>query len=566
DSEKTEVLYGFDKTTEAIMKFLNSAEVSMNICADYTWPSVAMGVEVFKKGLYELKTRNVQSRFVTDITKDNIEYCKELMQISELRHLDGIKGNFALSEKGYTASATLQEASLLQQVIYSNVRALLDQQQYVFETLWNKATPAAQKIRGIEEGIDLGRTDIIQTPRIILDLFINMIKSAKFEILLMLPTINAFLRENRIGVIEELKKSAKENNVNVRIITPSNDVVEKILQDTESAAVRKGQQEKEEGKGFEVQRTNIQFKETAVTTVTTLVVDRKESLAIEKTDDSKLEFIEAIGLSTYSDSEPTVMSYVSIFEGLWKQAELVDQLEAHDKMQREFINIASHEMKTPTQAILGTTGLLKYYPQRKDELIGIIQRNAKRLQTLIGNILDVTRIESQTLILNKEQFDIRDLVSSVIEDYKDRTKGSNIKLSIKNINNNNPIFVEADGDRIIQVLSNLLSNSIKFTNHGEISINLFEKIQDKGDGKKEVLVSVTDTGSGINSEIFGRLFSKFASKSYQGTGLGLFICKSIIQAHGGRIWAENNNIGGDSNTGATITFSLPTVTTMDRDN
>jgi two-component system, OmpR family, sensor histidine kinase VicK len=564
DSEKTEVLYGFDKTTEAIMKFLNSAEISMNICADYAWPSVAMGVEVFKKGLYELKTRNVQSRFVTDITKDNIEYCKELMQISELRHLDGIKGNFALSEKGYTASATLQEASLLQQVIYSNVRALLDQQQYVFETLWNKATPAAQKIRGIEEGIDLGRTDIIQTPRIILDLFINMIKSAKFEILLMLPTINAFLRENRIGVIEELKKSAKENNVNVRIITPSNDVVEKILQDTESAAVRKGQQGKEEEKGFEVQRTNIQFKETAVTTVTTLVVDRKESLAIEKTDDSKLEFIEAIGLSTYSDSEPTVMSYVSIFEGLWKQAELVDQLEAHDKMQREFINIASHEMKTPTQAILGTTGLLKYYPQRKDELIGIIQRNAKRLQTLIGNILDVTRIESQTLILNKEQFDIRDLVSSVIEDYKDRTKGSNIKLSIKNINNNNPIFVEADGDRIIQVLSNLLSNSIKFTNQGEISINLFEKIQDEGDGKTEVLVSVTDTGSGINSEIFGRLFSKFASKSYQGTGLGLFICKSIIQAHGGRIWAENNIIGADSSTGATFTFSLPTATTMDR--
>ena len=564
DSEKTEVLYGFDNTTEAIMKFLNSAEVSMNICADYTWPSVAMGVEIFKKGLYELKTRNVQSRFVTDITKDNIEYCKELMQISELRHLDGIKGNFALSEKGYTASAILQEASLLQQVIYSNVRALLDQQQYVFETLWNKATPADQKIRGIEEGIDLGRTDIIQTPRIILNLFTNMIKSAKFEILLMLPTINAFLRENRIGVIELLKKSATENNVNVRIITPSNDAVEKILQDTETAAVRKGQQEKEVGKGFEVQRTNIQFKETAVTTVTTLVVDRKESLAIEKTDDSKLEFIEAIGLSTYSDSEPTVMSYVSIFEGLWKQAELVDQLEAHDKMQREFINIASHEMKTPTQAILGTTGLLKYYPQRNDELIGIIQRNAKRLQTLIGNILDVTRIESQTLLLNKEQFDIRDLVSSVIEDYKDRTKDSNIKLSIKNNNNrNNPIFVEADGDRIIQVLSNLLSNSIKFTNRGEISIRLFEKIQDEQDGKKEVLVSVTDTGSGINSEIFGRLFSKFASKSYQGTGLGLFICKSIIQAHGGRIWAENNNIGGDSSTGATITFSLPTVTTMD---
>jgi hypothetical protein len=107
DSEKTEVLYGFDKTTEAIMKFLNSAEVSMNICADYTSPSVAMGVEVFKKGLYGLKTRSVQSRFLTDITTENIEYCKELMQISELRHLDRIKGNFAISEKSYIASATV---------------------------------------------------------------------------------------------------------------------------------------------------------------------------------------------------------------------------------------------------------------------------------------------------------------------------------------------------------------------------------------------------------------------------------------------------------------------------
>ena len=553
-SEKTEVLYGFEKTTEAIMEFINSAEVSMNICADYTWPSVVMGVEVFKKGIYELKTRNVQSRFVTDITKDNIKYCKELMQISELRHLDGIKGNFAISEKGYMASATLLEASPLQQVIYSNVRAIVDQQQYVFETLWNKAIPADQKIRGIEEGIELGKTDIIPSPSKILELFINLIKSAKSEVLLMLPTINAFLREERIGVIELLKKSATENNVQVRIITPSNDVVEKILRDTGSVLV-----EKDQRKGFEVQQSNIQFKETAVTTVTALVVDRKESLAIEKTDDSKLDFIEAIGLATYSNSEPTVISYVSIFHGLWKQAELVNQLEAHDRMQREFINIASHEMKTPTQAILGTSGLLNYYPERKEELIEIIQRNAKRLQTLIDNILDVTRIESQTLILNKEPFNIHELISSVIEGYKDRIKGTNVQLVLKNNNNNNPIFVEADRDRIIQVLSNLLSNAIKFTDQGEISINLFERQDNENHERKEVIVSVTDTGSGINSEIFSRLFSKFASKSFQGTGLGLFICKSIIQAHGGRIWAEDSRMSEDK-IGATISFSLPTVT------
>jgi signal transduction histidine kinase len=406
-----------------------------------------------------------------------------------------------------------------------------------------------------------------------------MIKSAKSEILLLLPTINAFLREERIGAIELLKKSAAEHDVNVRIITPSNDDVEKILQNnTVSVAVRKEQQiNQKKEKGFEVQRSNIQFKETAMTTVTILVVDKRESLVMEKTDDSKETFIEAIGLSTYSNSEPTVMSYLSIFEGLWRQAKLYEdlreaneQLQIHDKMQREFINIASHEMKTPTQAILGTSGLLQYYPERKDELIGIIQRNAKRLQTLIANILDVTRIESQTLKLNKERFNIRDVISSLIEDHKDRTKNSNIELINKNNNNNNPIFVEADKDRIIQVLSNLLSNAIKFTDQGKISINLFEKNDDNneenGGGRKEVIVSVNDTGSGINSEIFPRLFSKFASKSYQGTGLGLFICKSIIEAHGGRIWAENNNVSEDKSGGATITFSLPAATDINTAN
>jgi phosphatidylserine/phosphatidylglycerophosphate/cardiolipin synthase-like enzyme len=257
----------------------------------------------------------------------------------------------------------------------------------MFETLWSKAKPAEQKIREIEEGIDFGKTEIIQSPKNILELFLNMIESAKNEILLMLPTINAFLREERIGAIELLKKLAEEHDVNVRVITPTNDDVEKILQNRVPIGVIKEQKENQkEEKSFEVQRSNIQFKQTAMTTVTILVVDKRESLVIEKTDDSKENFIEAIGLSTYSDSEPTVMSYLSIFEGLWRQAKLYEelreaneQLQVHDKMQKEFINIASHEMKTPTQAILGTSGLLRYYPERKDELIDIIQRNAKRL-------------------------------------------------------------------------------------------------------------------------------------------------------------------------------------------
>ena len=195
NSEKTEVLNGFEKTTETIMKFLNTAEMSMNICADHTWPSVAMGVEVFRKGLYDLKARNVQSRYITDITKDNIEYCKDLMQISELRHLNGIKGNFALSEKAYTASATLQEASLLHQVIYSNVRAILDQQRYVFETLWNKAIPAEQRLREIEEGIEAEVFETITDHEVASRILVDLAKSVKKEALFFLPNDKALCKD-----------------------------------------------------------------------------------------------------------------------------------------------------------------------------------------------------------------------------------------------------------------------------------------------------------------------------------------------------------------------------------
>src|SRR5919202_6077584 len=143
----------------------------MDTCADSTWPSVAMGVDVFRNALIGLKKRGVRSRYITTITKDNLDYCKETMKIGELRHLDGIKGNFAVSEKEYMASATMQEASLLKQVIYSNVKEILEQQHHVFDSFWNKSVPAEQKIKEIEEGVIIGNTEVIQSSKAIQQLF-----------------------------------------------------------------------------------------------------------------------------------------------------------------------------------------------------------------------------------------------------------------------------------------------------------------------------------------------------------------------------------------------------------
>lgn len=579
-SEKTEVIYGSDKTTKAILEFLKSAEFSMNICADHTWPSVAMGVEVYKKGLSELKARKVRFRAITDITRDNVKHCKELVQIAELRHLDGIKGNFGISEKAYTASATLREATLLQQVIYSNVKAILEQQHYVFETLWNKAISAEEKIREIEQGLEPDIIEVIQNPAKTAKLYLDLIKYAAREILLIFPTTNAITRQSSVGALQLLKQAAEQNKVNVRLLMPS-------IGDSDNNRMALSNPDYT-SKNSVTDYSNIKrlllsdalsnnidirhIKKASETKATILIVDRRYSLVIELRDDNESSFEQAIGFSTYSTSRPGVLSYISIFESLWVQTELYEQLtqsnehlalaneqlKIHDRMQREFINIASHEMKTPTQAILGMSGLLKYYPERRDELIEIIQRNAKRLQALTSDILDVTRIESQTLKLEKERFNIFDLVSEVVDDHRERIKGNsnkNIELRYdSDEDGKRRIFVEADRGRIMQVLTNLLNNALKFTDEGQITVSTYQN-NDSNNNKDEVTVRVVDTGSGIDNGIYPKIFSKFATKSHQGTGLGLFISKSIIEAHGGRIWAKNNTDGR----GATFIFTIPII-------
>jgi two-component system, OmpR family, sensor histidine kinase VicK len=257
--------------------------------------------------------------------------------------------------------------------------------------------------------------------------------------------------------------------------------------------------------------------------------------------------MEAVGLATYSNSEPTVVSYVSIFEALWKQAELVNQLEVHDKLQREFINIASHEMKTPTQAILGYSELLETDPKNNAEIIASLKRNANRLQRLTNDILEVSRIESQTLRLNKEKVNINEKIQEIIDDVRNQVQNPN-DLQINFLEAKHPVHLEADKTRLYQVIANLLTNAIKFTNEGTITVSA-----DVNDNNNELIVTVRDSGEGIHSDIIPRLFTKFATKSNTGTGLGLYISKNIIEAHGGRIWAENNQDGK----GANFTFTLP---------
>jgi two-component system, OmpR family, sensor histidine kinase VicK len=728
EKERTEVVYGIDNVINIVLQFLSQTNNKIDACVDYTRPSLAIDFLALKNAFLNAKKRGVKLRYVTEITKDNISYCKQLLttMVYELRHLDGMKGNFYISESAYLAPATFHEKGKpASQVIYSNVKEVVEHQRYVFESFWNRAVPAKQRIKEIEEGIsssasvtlhyetriidnsdeiikeisrltassnelatcltsggmqyshkyffdikkklldkqkkgvhkglryvtnidnqnlnisktylDYGiqikhvknlppmsfgisdkeiavtiekmeggrivqsllisddphylkhfssifeelwrngtyavdrireleqgiepaRIEIIETPRKAVELARNLVKAAKYEVLRIYPSLNAFRRQMRIGAMH-LFREVVQNGVKVRLLIPADrQQIMQVVSEVELPSPQIGIRS---------------IDKSLQTQIGIIVTDRKDSLIIELRDDTKENYYEAAGLAAYSNSKPIALSYASIFDSLWKQGELYEQLEAYSIAQKEFINIAAHELRTPIQPILSLSQVLisqKGNIEQYEEQLHVINRNAKRLRILVEDILDVSRIESHTLNLKKERVNLSQLICNIMAEFedlirKDQNKNAKIKLSAAlaseiipfnkkeeakgHMGNNQHVFIDADKERLAQVIFNLLNNAIKFTQEGGITISVEEKEESD---KKIVIVSIKDTGRGIDAEMLHRLFTKFASNSERGgTGLGLFISKSIIEAHGGKIWAENNSDGK----GATFSFSLP---------
>ena len=241
-----------------------------------------------------------------------------------------------------------------------------------------------------------------------------------------------------------------------------------------------------------------------------------------------------------------------------------EQLKIHNKTQKEFIDIAAHELRTPLQPIIGITNVIrsKVTDSEQQKLLEIVIRNAKRLQRLVEDVLDVTRIEGHTLDIKKEVFNINDSIASILLEYRSQMERNNKEKysqfpEISFQPEKAGVYVRADKGRITQVISNLIDNAIKFAPHQNGKLDIVVARSDSDNREEEpngnVIVSVKDNGTGIDPEVMPRLFSKFVTKSFSGTGLGLYVSKNIIEAHGGKIWAENNNDGN----GAIFYFSLP---------
>ena len=552
--QRTEVMYGGNKVIEQVLHFVSNARKKIDACVDHTRPLLATEIEPLKNSLVYAKERGICLSYVTEITNDNVSCCKELTKMTgEIRHLDGIKGNFYISDTEYIAPATFHERGKpASQMIYSNVKEIVNHQQYLFDTLWNKAIPAEQKIKELEEGVS--EFEVITYHERASQVLIDLAKSVKKEALFFLPNDKAMVRVDRLGVIDHII-DASQNGATIKIICPLSEenskVVKRISERAPHIAILNGNK----------------------SLYGMYIIDGERCFRAELKHPKAEKFPDAIGFSVYSNRRNTVDFFKSVFELLWNERKLNEELLMTDKMQKEFINVAAHELRTPIVPILGLSEILRSRTikdmsssrKKQDlEMLDIVIRNAGRLSRLTEDILDITKIESQSLRLKKELFDLNDAIFITVEEFKGQIDttitpgGGNVKLlfeTVDTINNKKPVFVEADKYRVIQVVSNLISNAIKFSKEvggGTVNVSI-EREKRGGGGEDHAIVIVRDTGKGIDPEIFPKLFTKFVTKSYQGTGLGLFISKSIVEAHGGKIWAENNIQGK----GATFYFTLP---------
>jgi two-component system, OmpR family, sensor histidine kinase VicK len=306
---KTEVLYGADNALQRGVYFMANAKRKMDIWFDNRAPSIVIDVDEYSNGYRDIKRRGGKIRLLTEITSENINYCKGLMNlVDELRHLDGIKGGLAVSETEFMATTVLEEATPLTQVIYSNVKELVEQGQYIFDTLWSNsaAIPARQRIKEIEQGIIREIIETIRDPPETQRRAFDLVKFASEEILIIFPSVRAFYIQERLGLMKLLTEAALERGVKIRLLVGKDGLVM-----TEIEKLRRS-----------LETIDIQPLETALQTMLlVIVVDNRLSLSIELRDDME-DLYDAIGLATYSNSESTVLTYSSIFENLWIQGEL----------------------------------------------------------------------------------------------------------------------------------------------------------------------------------------------------------------------------------------------------
>src|SRR5215467_1881611 len=396
------------------MKRLDYSATRLSVCSGfggmqmsykYLFDSFVNVLDKHQKGEDEVM------RWIINIDKENLNLVKVFLNAGiQIRHIKQMPPmSFGVSDKQMGATIEKMEGGkMIQTFLSSNEPLYINHFNSLFEEIWKNGIDAKVKIKAIEEGVDLEEIEMIQDPVEIQKLTFSLIQTAKEEILVMFSTANSFHRQEQLGGIQLLKEAAMERGVKIRILTPEDEL---ILESARNMLQQESHQSYE-NIGIKYIQPHLQTK------VSILIVDKKYSLAIDLKDDTKQTSIEAIGLATYSRSQSTVSCYAAIFESLWIQTELYQKLKESEEVKDDFVHIAAHELRTPIQPILVLTQLLRSEVNnvKQQEILEITIRNAKRLQRLTNDILDVTKIEARTLELYTEDFNLNDVVINAIND------------------------------------------------------------------------------------------------------------------------------------------------------
>ena len=484
-------------------------------------------------------------RWIMRIEKDSIKLVKKFLKLGvNIRHVKNLAPiNFAVSKNGLVATIEeMKGGDMIQNLLTSNEKSYIKHFTSMFEQLWKEGVDARYRIKDIEEKVGIAEIEIIRNPVDSIARGWDMVSSARKEIDVLFSSSNALKRQITMGALTLLKNASEKQKVKIRMLIPSSDKSEVLIEQTKSNVPK-----------IDIRTISANLE----TKISILVVDSKQCLILELKDDKQNTSYEAVGLSTYSMSPTIISSYLAVFESFWRQAELFEKMKEVELLEKDFVNIAAHELRNPIQPIIGFSELLysKIDNHEHRRLLDEVILNAKRLERLSRLMLDVTRIENNSLVLIKEVVDASKVMKDIVDSYNHKLEEKNTEINNENSkliiiqNGITNINAAIDKVRITQVFCNILDNAISFSQEGKIHVMLK---REKQNGQEFLITSVQDMGPGIDPEIMSKLFTKFASKSDVGTGLGLFISKGIVEAHGGKIWAENN-LGR----GATFSFSLP---------
>ena len=301
-----------EKAIELCLEIISKSNERLDCFYDKNGPSIQMDNEPLWNTVAQLKYKGIKLRMITEITKENIAYCKTMMRYFDVRHVDGVKGNFGISDQHeYLGNILSFDENPDKQLIHINNKSFVESQQYLFDTLWNRAIPSKEKIKEIELGLDKEFLETLHDPQIIKKTLLTLLGSATYEILALFSTANSFYRAEQEGVLHVLKDAVKRG-VNVRLMAPTDDDAIKEISEKKLKEKRK--------------QIHIQYiRKPMQNNIVTLIIDQAVSLSIEINDDTQNNFEQASGQATFSNIESTVSSWASIFESLWIQSELDKQ-------------------------------------------------------------------------------------------------------------------------------------------------------------------------------------------------------------------------------------------------